>query len=267
MGHMLYHDDSLNDRSSGSSLEVAFKATIKLWKATYNEMSYHCPGGMYRGEPPCTYWSPNWPEENPLKLTASSWEDAAEKFRSVSDFSINGESKEDMNERMIFGYGRLGRGLYSLDTKEGVEILLDRVRRRCKNRSWYYYDCPTTMYRLTWVCFYYDDYDIYSGEIDNIRQHWLIHKIRWTLANLMTLLFASLPYLVFILLDPIVWKYENLRIFLSTLLLLDGPPESFDGMSLPKLQDKWRESFVGDHESSNYNHLKLSGSILEKFPN
>ena len=47
MGHMLNHDDSLNDRSAGSSLEVAFKSTCQLWLSKYGSQ-YFCPGGMYR---------------------------------------------------------------------------------------------------------------------------------------------------------------------------------------------------------------------------
>lgn len=58
MGCAFGHDDSLNDRSEGSSLEVAFRATSTLWEREYGE-KYHVEGGMYRGEPPSSFFCPN----------------------------------------------------------------------------------------------------------------------------------------------------------------------------------------------------------------
>ena len=58
MGCAFDHDDSLNDRSEGSSLEVAFRATSALWEREYGE-KYHVEGGMYRGEPPSSFFRPN----------------------------------------------------------------------------------------------------------------------------------------------------------------------------------------------------------------
>ena len=58
MGCAFGHDDSLNDRSEGSSLEVAFRATSTLWEREYGE-KYHVEGGMYRGEPPSSFFRPN----------------------------------------------------------------------------------------------------------------------------------------------------------------------------------------------------------------
>jgi hypothetical protein len=51
LGRILPHDDSINDRSQGSTLEVAFTRTRQLWKKKFNE---ECPraGAMYRGEQP-----------------------------------------------------------------------------------------------------------------------------------------------------------------------------------------------------------------------
>jgi len=64
-GSYLHHDDSLNDRTPGHTLDQAFRATVALWQDTYpEESSYIVPGGMYRGEPPLVYfdhacWNPS----------------------------------------------------------------------------------------------------------------------------------------------------------------------------------------------------------------
>ena len=51
LGEMLNHDDSVNDRSSGSRLNQADEVTRELWKKTFDEEFSVC-GGMYRGESP-----------------------------------------------------------------------------------------------------------------------------------------------------------------------------------------------------------------------
>jgi hypothetical protein len=56
---MLHHDDSLNDRTEGGTLDVAFHKTKKLWQSTYQK-TYEVKGGMFRGEPPNIYFSPEW---------------------------------------------------------------------------------------------------------------------------------------------------------------------------------------------------------------
>ena len=58
-GSTLNHDDSLNDRSEDSALDVGFKLTKALWKQTYDE-DYVVDGGMYRGEPPAAYFEASW---------------------------------------------------------------------------------------------------------------------------------------------------------------------------------------------------------------
>ncbi len=51
MGQTLHqHDDLLTHRSEGGILDVAFKATARLWKEEYNSKYVVC-GSMYRGEP------------------------------------------------------------------------------------------------------------------------------------------------------------------------------------------------------------------------
>lgn len=60
-GRLLPHDDSVNDRSTGSKLVESDKVTRKLWQTTWNE-EFRRNGGMYRGDPPNTYLSPLPPE-------------------------------------------------------------------------------------------------------------------------------------------------------------------------------------------------------------
>jgi len=55
----LEHDDSLNDRTEGGLLDVNFRSTCQLWKGTYG-VEYKVEGGMYRGEPPSSYYNPDW---------------------------------------------------------------------------------------------------------------------------------------------------------------------------------------------------------------
>jgi hypothetical protein len=55
----LEHDDSLNDRTEGGTLDLNFKATRTFWNQVYQE-EYRVEGGMYRGEPPREYFHPFW---------------------------------------------------------------------------------------------------------------------------------------------------------------------------------------------------------------
>ncbi len=48
LGHIFAHDDSVNDRSTGSRLNTSFDLTCDLWKRQYNQ-EYFCSGGMFRG--------------------------------------------------------------------------------------------------------------------------------------------------------------------------------------------------------------------------
>ena len=48
LGHIFAHDDSVNDRSTGSRLNASFDLTCDLWKRHYNQ-EYFCSGGMFRG--------------------------------------------------------------------------------------------------------------------------------------------------------------------------------------------------------------------------
>jgi len=49
-GSLFPHDDTTNDRTSGSKLDVSFKNTQDLWKQAYNQ-NFFFSGGMFRGNP------------------------------------------------------------------------------------------------------------------------------------------------------------------------------------------------------------------------
>jgi hypothetical protein len=59
IGYEMHHDDSLNDRTEGGRLDVAFAATKAAWMQLYGER-YEVEGGMYRGEPPMLYYTPSF---------------------------------------------------------------------------------------------------------------------------------------------------------------------------------------------------------------
>jgi hypothetical protein len=57
IGVPMHHDDSLEDRSDGGPLQVAFASTVEAWKELYG-VEYHVEGAMYRGEPPNQFYNP-----------------------------------------------------------------------------------------------------------------------------------------------------------------------------------------------------------------
>ena len=67
MGFTLHHDDSLNDRTEGGTLDVSFRATKALWYQMYGE-EYVVEGGMYRGDPPAIYFNQSWPMNKGLEM-------------------------------------------------------------------------------------------------------------------------------------------------------------------------------------------------------
>jgi len=61
-GKILEHDDSLNDRTEGGTLDNNFQATRKLWSDVYG-VEYKVAGGMYRGIPSVDFFKADWPEK------------------------------------------------------------------------------------------------------------------------------------------------------------------------------------------------------------
>lgn len=62
IGYLFNHDDSTNDRSEGSKLDVSDKRTRVHWKNFFNEM-FSLFGAMYRGPPPAKVLTMVTPEE------------------------------------------------------------------------------------------------------------------------------------------------------------------------------------------------------------
>ncbi|KAL3906220.1 MAG: hypothetical protein SGILL_009358, partial [Bacillariaceae sp.] len=65
IGSAMHHDDSLNDRTEGGTLDTAFTATKAAWKELYGE-EFKVEGGMYRGEPPMLYYNPSFVLESTM---------------------------------------------------------------------------------------------------------------------------------------------------------------------------------------------------------
>jgi hypothetical protein len=70
LGSKFDHDDSFTDRTHGGKLDVAYKATSKLWKKAYGT-EYGESGALYRGEPPARYFQSAWTSADIAHQTVS----------------------------------------------------------------------------------------------------------------------------------------------------------------------------------------------------
>ena len=69
-GEQFHHDDSFDDRAPGSTLDVAFHTTCRVWRNAYRT-NYEVPGAMYHGEPPSWYFNPSeWQQRRSPNTTA-----------------------------------------------------------------------------------------------------------------------------------------------------------------------------------------------------
>lgn len=170
----LHHDDSLNDRSEGSDLNVAFDATKRMWWKVYGK-EYFVRGGMYRGEPPAGYYRADWKASHIIcngdsdsalavignahlvgKAGASSstsrpassenyrWITPGETssmgnkpgFIPMTDKSAQvGVNANERKEDYIFGDEAAGVGYYHIHTKEAYVIAIKRLEKRVKNNK------------------------------------------------------------------------------------------------------------------------------------
>ena len=155
MGRTLHHDDSLTDRSDGGTLDVAFKATTRLWKEEYDS-EYAVCGGMYRGEPPKAFFSRDWNSLQdfggvganlhlvgqvgasstlPPAKWAKPWEYTSDGQRAFIKEAATHKSQLRSRLRKkdyVLGKTTYGTGYYHLETKEAHEILLTRVVRNVR---------------------------------------------------------------------------------------------------------------------------------------
>ena len=166
MGSRLHHDDSMEDRSEGGLLNTSFRSTVDLWRSAYGS-DYVVPGGMYRGDPPEEYFSPDWDAKKdklvvegvvvlPTTLGASSaspvteWATAGSQTSTGEEAFIGFSDQHVVYERIMlqprFNYHMevvprrpnyvLGKsdnqkvGYHHLETREAHEILKRRVMSR-----------------------------------------------------------------------------------------------------------------------------------------
>ncbi|GAX19726.1 hypothetical protein FisN_19Hh313 [Fistulifera solaris] len=164
-GSFLNHDDSLNDRSSGSNLEMAFHQTSEAWQQSYKEPYINSNDvALYHGEPPAEYYCLNFtfPDPNEDLSTETLLIDASKpisRASSVDDIQtprpldvlrdqpwVNprfGQVPGEMARAFIavtrsgvhlkkngyvFGKTSLGEGYYSLCTLEAYQILLRKLK-------------------------------------------------------------------------------------------------------------------------------------------
>ena len=85
-GERFHHDDSFDDRTPDAPLDRAFKATAALWKKVYDE-EYATELGMYRGEPPKSYYDREW-----KAMDAAAFED-------LRPVHVGGSSSSGMDAR------------------------------------------------------------------------------------------------------------------------------------------------------------------------
>jgi hypothetical protein len=155
-GEAFYHDDSLNDRTPGASLDISFQHTSRLWKKAYG-IDYVVPHGMYRGEPPLAFFSSMWsPFTSQTSVSEVSTEVSSVISPSQKERNLLWLDPKDRNAERngriaffppgnlqipfqkvidgpiagyVFGKGSVGTGYYSLDTRDSHQILHKRLKR------------------------------------------------------------------------------------------------------------------------------------------
>jgi hypothetical protein len=158
MGDTLHHDDSLNDRTEGGTLDRAFQVTKALWEEQYGE-EYSVVGGMYRGEPPQEFFTAKWGQgqqdvscllpaigpflhmvgiqgasstnpvdtwTNPDGLTAKGEPGFITPSEKSKARGVNGNPSKS-EEGYIFGMGTKGLGYYHETTRDAYQILRTRI--------------------------------------------------------------------------------------------------------------------------------------------
>jgi len=161
-GSLLNHDDSINDRSEGSTLNVAFERTCALWKRTYG-VAYQVHGGMYRGDPPQLFFTPEWtwapamlPSKNAhlagIMGASSTFQMTQQPSPVMSDpppvysflpsntpgafiaqkpkSTTKGINANPPIKGYVFGKGQHGWGYYKIGTEEAYNVLQNRLGKQ-----------------------------------------------------------------------------------------------------------------------------------------
>ena len=153
MGCTLHHDDSLSDRTQGGILDQSYQSTKQLWYEQFGE-EYLVAGGMYRGEPPESFFDTNWknlntpismpsellemgalstsPTEGPTKWAniKSRTSDGSPAFMYPSKGYVTHQKKlqkEVYKKNYILGKHKKRTGYFHIETREAHEIMLLRI--------------------------------------------------------------------------------------------------------------------------------------------
>ena len=152
MGSTLHHDDSFVDRSKGGILDLSYQSTKQMWLNEFGT-EYAVEGGMYRGEPPASYYSAEWqPTGAPTMVVAREMGASStspnsisppSKWATVSGKTSNGSPafiaptvktgcREHLRGEHCKKYYVLGKvnnlvGYYHLETKEAHKIMFSRL--------------------------------------------------------------------------------------------------------------------------------------------
>ena len=158
MGSTLHHDDSLDDRTEGAILDLSYQSTKQMWLEEFGT-DYVVEGGMYRGEPPVSYYSATWTPTLAPKLVVveremgasstspnsfsppSKWATLSGKASDGSPAFIAPNAKtgdrtllknEEHKDNYVLGKVNNKVGYYHLETKEAYKIMLSRLQFRIR---------------------------------------------------------------------------------------------------------------------------------------
>jgi len=157
MGSTLHHDDSFVDRSKGGILDLSYQSTKQMWLNEFGT-EYVVEGGMYRGEPPASYYSAEWqPTGAPTivvahEMGASSTSPNSisppSKWATVSGVTSDGSPafidpkvetgrrtlliNEERKDNYVLGKVKNKVGYFHLETKEAHTIMLSRLKFRIR---------------------------------------------------------------------------------------------------------------------------------------
>jgi hypothetical protein len=150
IGSTFHHDDSLNDRTEGGVLDTSYRMTKERWREEYGA-DYVVEGGMYRGEPPTSYFGVKWTAADTnstpvsLEMGASSTSPTSVpmQWASVDGLTSDGlpafiasNPRLNLTPRMPGNYvlGNEGKkvGYFHLETREAHSIICKQLSDKIK---------------------------------------------------------------------------------------------------------------------------------------
>ena len=133
----VHHDDSIDDRKDGGTLDLSYAATEKLWTSVY-DTEYSVQDGMYRGEPPSEYFKATWsPEIAGLPKLPKPWvklhetaSDGRDAFIQTSEQKQKDIKKLPHRPHYVLGRCHNKTGYFHIETWEAHFILYYRIKDR-----------------------------------------------------------------------------------------------------------------------------------------